>query len=161
MPLSLNYAHTTYISIPYPKRTQTRWDWMTLHSIPLATHNRNFDRDYTEFEYSAKHNNQVLSFEHYLNGVLNPIQPIYITDGIWNEETYLFIRGELFAEDTYIYTRAEAQPPHYVYTRTGLDDQGVDYFVYLSNSDAALESQLQTYVEEFNPAGKVFEIKLY
>jgi len=161
MALNLDYNHQTNITIPVVKRTLERYDWMRLHSFPLATHNANFDADFNIDLFSAKHNAQVLSLEHYLNGVLNPINPITIDNGIFNDETYIFIRGELFSEDTYLYTRAEAEPSHFIFTRTGLSDQGIDYIVNLSGTDSALETKLINYINEFNPAGKIYSINIY
>lgn len=162
MALNLDYNHQTNIMIPTFKRDSLeRYDWMRLHSFPLVTHNTNFDNDFDVQLFAAKHNSQVLSFEHYLNNVLNPINPIYITDGISNEETYIYIRGEIFSTPTYIYTRAEAATPTYIYTRAELDEQGIDFVVNLSGTDSALETKLENYVEEFKPAGKIFTINIY
>lgn len=159
--LNLDYAHTTIIDIPTFKRTQERFDWMLLDSIPLATHNANFDSDFIAQRFEALHNAQILSLEHFLNGVLNPLNPIFIIDGVTPDETYFYVRGEIFSEPTYLYTRAEAEANTYMYTRAEFDTQGTDFVVFLSNADAGLETKLENFVESFRPAGKTFQIMIY
>lgn len=161
MPLNLDYNHQTNIMIPTFKRDSLiRYDWMRLQSFPLITMNDNFDVDFNVQLFSAKHNNQVLSYEHYLNGVLNPINPIFITDGAGAEETYVYIRGELFSTPTYLYTRAEATPV-FIYTRDEIDTQSIDFVIHLSGTDSALQTKLENFAEEFKPAGKIFAINIY
>lgn len=156
--LVIDYNHLTNIIIPVKKRTIERYDWMRLHSFPLVTLNENLDADTNEDVFSALHNNQILSLEHYLNSVLSPITPIFITDGTWLDETYLYQRDELFSTEIFLYTRAEGIINQYIYPRISFDDQQVDYIVHLSGSDAGLETKLINFVNEFNPGGKIFNV---
>jgi len=158
--LIIDYNHLTNINIPVSKRTAERYDWMRLHSFPLVSMNSVLDVLFDEDLYSALHTNQVLSLEHFLNSILSPTFPIFITDGTWLDDTYIYQRGELFSTETLLYTRAEAIINQYIYTKNEFDSQQVDYIVHLSGSDAGLETKLNTYLNEFNPGGKLFIINI-
>ena len=160
--IQIDYSYTTLINIPVFMRLQKRYDWLRLHSVPLETMNGDFDNDYNAYTFSALHNSQVLSLEHFLNTILTPLTDIYITDGIFLQETYIYIRDEAFRQDDYyIYTRAEAPTTPYVYTRHEYDFEQVDYYVYLEGADSGLQVALASYLDEFNPAGRQYNIILY
>jgi hypothetical protein len=159
--LNVEYNHTTVCMIPVKKRTQERYDWMRLHSFPLVTHNNNFDSYFSVQRFSALHTNQVLSLEHFLNGVLNPIFDIYISEGLLYDPIYLYIRGESFSNLTYLYNRSEGGDVTYFYTRNEFGQQQIDFVVNLSGSDSGLETKLTFYLEQFKPAGKIYEINIY
>jgi len=158
MPLTVDYNYQTLINIPIKDRTQERYDWMRLQVSPLTALNTSFDEYYNFQENQAKYTSQVLAIEDYLNTTLNPVFPIFITDGAWLDETFLFRRGERFADKTYLYARLEAQTPIYLYNRSEFDNDQVDFFVNMSSTDAGLETIVRSTVEIFRPASKIFEI---
>ena len=159
--LNLDYDSTTEMSIPVVKRTQDRLDWMKLHSKPLKTLSANFTDYYNDSDFMALHNSQIIVHEHFLNAILSPILPIYITDEEILIIDYIYNRGEYLYNDYILYNRSEGEDPHYINTRTEVDIDELDYVIHLSNFDIALEAQLDKYALLFKPAGKTYEIEIY
>ena len=159
--LNLDYDSTTEMSIPVVKRTQDRLDWMKLHSKPLKTLSTNFTDYYEDSNFMALHNSQIMVHEHFLNTILSPIMPIYITDEAVLTVDYIYLREEYLYRDYILFNRSEGKDPMDLYTRVESLTDELDYTIHLSIFDAALEAQLDSYALLFKPAGKTYEIEIY
>jgi hypothetical protein len=159
--LEVNYNYTVLINIPQDLRTSETYDWLRLQTTPLSTLNSNLDIEYAVAINEAVHTMQVISLEDFLNGVLNTVVPIKITDGIFLNETFLYNRNESNRIKKHFFNRDEVariDKEIYIYNREEYDIQAVDYYVELDYADEGLEQQLKYYLDRFKPAGKKYEI---
>lgn len=161
--LSLDYTHQTTILLPVDMRTQERIDWIKLPTYSFEVNDKNLVKDYREFMFDAAHTNQTISLEHFLNYRLKPLTDIYITDGYWYPEVFLFIENEIFSYDTYLFDESEIEPiPNlYVFSEIESDEQQIDFVVNLQINDSALQTKIESYLDTYKPAGKMYSINIY
>jgi len=90
------------------RRTPIRKDWLYLDISAVDSKFNEFQTEFDYYKFLASHNYQVMSIEHLLNNILQPSGSIYLTDGLWYDETYLYFNGDATATETYLFNTGES-----------------------------------------------------
>lgn len=163
-----NYLLNAQITPDTLRRMPKRIDWLYLTTRALETGSVNFQLDYDILNILARHNSQILSLEELLNLLLNPVTPIYLTDGFWIPENYLYFSAETFKTDTYLFHTSEEIEPYfydtYFYYTNEYEEDQYDFavnvpIIYQSNTDFI--NALNGYIKLYIHAGKNYTIKYY
>lgn len=162
--IQFDLAKFTETMPPVKLRTQDRLDWMKLHSFVLQKDIDNYVSDINDKKFIALHNYQSMSFEHFLNNYLNPINNIYISDGIWLPIYYVYLSSETAINQTYLYYSNEAIPSEnviYEFTSAQLDTEQVDFQINVSSVDSGLEDKIKYWADFYKIGGKTYKIVYY
>ncbi len=161
--LKIDYKYLVGIIADVNRRKPTRLDWMWLSTSSTEKGYNSFSKDFDDYEFLASHTSQTLSIEHVLNsGLVNPSNQIYITDGLWLDETYIYKSEEFFQlAQTYIYTSGEASDETYLYTKSEFDNDQIDFVINVSNSDSGIEDVIRYYTNLYKPGGTSYTIVYY
>lgn len=150
------------------RRQEKRVDWLYLTIKAIKNMQNEFINEFEYFKILASHNYQILSLEHLLNTLLIPSDDIYITDGLWYENTYLYYNGDLTAIDTFLFFNSEEIEPYfydtYIYFNSEFDIDQYDFIINVPishQSDLDFINKLNNLVKLYLLAGKNYIVNYY
>jgi hypothetical protein len=164
--IDLNYKYLTGLVPDTLRRKPVRIDWLYLSVLDIEKYYLAFKAEYDRLYSRAKHNNQVMSTEHFLNTTIPNVSGFTIYDGEVVYETYLFREDiDTNPDPTYIFiddTLDTITDEIYFYNETALDILSTDYIVELYSIDASVDNLnlLEYYLQIYNPVDKKYKINI-
>ncbi len=163
--IQIDYTAFTEMIPPQFKRTTHRLDWLTLFSDETKNDYDKFTLDFTDFEYTSKHNYQIMVLEHFLNE-LGAVNTITITDGEWLPQPFTFMEsGKASPQQDYLFLEGTsgvaADDQIYEFSDAYYETDQIDFVVNVSTVDTDLEAKIKYWIDYYKIAGSTYRIDYY
>lgn len=139
------------------KTIQIKWITLLISEVEIL-YNR-FISLRAQTIYNAAHDGSIISLEHILNAIFDPVQKrIFIDDGSLKINAYIYNRAELMP-GLFIYNKSENHPGPYIFNDNEISgDLRIDFQVVMPTGISFSMNYLKSIVNRYRIAGKNYKI---
>ena len=144
--------------LPWHKRKPIRLAFINVIANVMKGINNQFLTFISDTNYKLTITNQKIYLEHYLNDLYDPVlKRIFIQN--LELQSHIYHYTALENKLIYEYTNAENMP-YYLKTNAEQNSQ-YNYTIWVPNDITYDENQLKSYVNKYNPVGKIYQIQTF